>query len=187
MLDSNDFPTRFFAHAKGTHTLGPEGGLLAMLLVVWATSFGFDEKGMPDNESLDERPSTSASISSRNSRRASVHAHESSGDGGRKRRREKTDAMIREILELIDYHGIMRRPTWDGVCVLLLILPLIEGAKLRSDLQIDPGFDSLLQRLIPLRGWLCTTLQSLSLKLYVHSLPRHRQPSMACRAPLTMP
>lgn len=35
--------------------------------------------------------------------------------------------MLREVLELVDYHSIMRKPSWDGIRVLLLILPLLEG------------------------------------------------------------
>lgn len=35
--------------------------------------------------------------------------------------------MIQQVMDLVDYHGIMRRPTLDGVRVLLLLLPLLEG------------------------------------------------------------
>jgi hypothetical protein len=38
--------------------------------------------------------------------------------------------MVREILGLIDKHGLLRKPTWDGVRVLLLIMPLTEGARI---------------------------------------------------------
>ncbi|KAG2740650.1 hypothetical protein P692DRAFT_20880706 [Suillus brevipes Sb2] len=31
-----------------------------------------------------------------------------------------------EILHLIDIHALLRRPTWDGVMI-LLILPLTQG------------------------------------------------------------
>lgn len=33
--------------------------------------------------------------------------------------------MVREILGLIDEHGLLRKPTWDGVRV--LIMPLTKG------------------------------------------------------------
>jgi len=45
----------------------------------------------------------------------------------RRETRERTNAMVKEVLTLIDAHGVMRRPTWDGVRVLLLILPLTQG------------------------------------------------------------
>ena len=45
----------------------------------------------------------------------------------RLRRKQKTDSMVREILELIDSHGMLRKPSWDGVRALLLLLPLLEG------------------------------------------------------------
>lgn len=44
-----------------------------------------------------------------------------------KRRKDRCNAMLKEILDLVDRMGILRRPTWDGVRVLLLIMPLTEG------------------------------------------------------------
>jgi hypothetical protein len=37
--------------------------------------------------------------------------------------------MTHELLHLVDLHGIMRKPTWDGVRVLLLIWPLTQGVQ----------------------------------------------------------
>jgi len=48
-------------------------------------------------------------------------------DRRRRERRERTNAMVREILQLVDSYSIMRKPSWDGVRVLLLLLPLMEG------------------------------------------------------------
>lgn len=48
-------------------------------------------------------------------------------NSGRRPRKDKTEAMLREILELVDFHSILRKPSWDGVRILLLLLPLLEG------------------------------------------------------------
>jgi hypothetical protein len=40
---------------------------------------------------------------------------------------KKLHAVVRTILGKIDQFAIMRRPSWDGVRSLLLILPLSEG------------------------------------------------------------
>ena len=126
ILDANEFPSRFSAHVKGTQLLGNEGGLIAMILVTWAASFGLDERGQPQGaESPSDPPAPTDG-----SKSASP-----SSDGGkysppRNRRgqwKNKTESYIREILELIDYHGVLRRPTLDGVRGLLLLLPLMEG------------------------------------------------------------
>lgn len=77
-----------------------DGQLLAMVLVVWAATFGMDEAG---NETHDEDQ---------------MDAHQ---------RVENINDMLQEMLYLVDIHGIMRKPTWDGVKVLLLLLPLTQG------------------------------------------------------------
>ncbi|KAH7869669.1 uncharacterized protein C8R40DRAFT_1058698 [Lentinula edodes] len=113
ILDGAEFSARFCAHAKGADSLGYEGSLLAMVLVVWAASFGLDERGMdmiPTVRSKPNEPDPSA-VDEINVRRV---------------RKERSEAMLREVLELVDIHAIMRRPTWDGVKVLMLILPLLE-------------------------------------------------------------
>ncbi|KXN90525.1 hypothetical protein AN958_04197 [Leucoagaricus sp. SymC.cos] len=129
ILDPVEFPSRFYAHTKGTQSLGHEGGLIAMLLVVWAASFGLDERGLPPDNHLggDDAP-----FSSTKEETANGHPRKSkdgSQDTKWHERKEKTDAMLREILELIDFHGVMRRPTLDGVRALLLILPLLEDGQ----------------------------------------------------------
>ncbi|KAJ7443856.1 hypothetical protein FB451DRAFT_1149544 [Mycena latifolia] len=103
-LDSTELPDRFFAHTKGTQYLVNEGKILMLVLLVWAASFGIDEYGLPENDEL-------------------------STVGERK---HKIEEMIHEVLVLIDSHAIMRKPTWDGMRVLLLILPLLENV---SDLS----------------------------------------------------
>lgn len=135
ILDANEFPARFSAHTKHSHTLGHEGGLIAMLLVVWAISFGFNEHGMPEgDESETKEVSATAPSTGMSSRRAGNDTAMPDGDNDelfaahvRRARKETTDLMIREVLELIDSYGVLRRPTWDGVRVLLLLIPLIDG------------------------------------------------------------
>ncbi|KAK7049266.1 hypothetical protein VNI00_005867 [Paramarasmius palmivorus] len=93
ILDPTDFPARY---CQGSHTLTAQAGLISMLLVVWAASYGLDEQGLP------------------------------SEDSSRRSRRERTQTMLREVLEFIDIHAIMRSPSWDGLRVLFLILPLLD-------------------------------------------------------------
>jgi hypothetical protein len=71
-----------------------------MLLAVWAASFGVNEYGIEE-----------------------LHH----GEAAIRNRREITNEMVREMLHLIDIHGILRKPTWDGVRALHLLLPLTQG------------------------------------------------------------
>ncbi|KAJ7197163.1 hypothetical protein GGX14DRAFT_668328, partial [Mycena pura] len=133
ILDSTEFPARFFAHCKGTHSLGNEGQILVHLLVVWAASFGIDERGLPENEELSRPSSASAEDGPSASRCGSRKTNGAlMSERSRAERKNRTEAMVQELLVLIDSHAIMRRPTWDGIRVLLLILPLME------DISISP-------------------------------------------------
>ena len=80
--------------------LGNTGQLICLILAAWATSFGINEFGEPDDNM---------------------------GHHVIRRRKERTNAMLRELLQLIDVHGLLRKPSWDGVRALLLIMPLTEG------------------------------------------------------------
>ncbi|KAJ6547066.1 hypothetical protein B0H19DRAFT_954207 [Mycena capillaripes] len=138
ILDPTEFPARFFAHTKGTHSLGNEGKILIHLLVVWAASFGIDERGLPENEEL-SRPSSASTGEDggqKHTRPGRGEAQKSNGalmtERSRAERKNRTEAMVQEILVLIDSHAIMRRPTWDGIRVLLLILPLMEDMTISS-------------------------------------------------------
>ena len=136
ILDPNEFRQRYVAHVEESMPLGHEGGILAMLLVLWAATFGVNERGSlikddPDDSATSPHPTPSSA--GRPSRRANLtlsanpkEAEETFKHIG-KTYRERTDCMLQEILELIDFHGIMRRPTFDGVRILLLTLPLMEG------------------------------------------------------------
>lgn len=80
--------------------LGITGQLICYTLVVWATSFGIDEYGrevMSDNV---------------------VDAQQ---------RTDMVREMLQELLYLVDLHGVLRKPSWDGARLLLLLLPLAQG------------------------------------------------------------
>ena len=70
-----------------------------MALVVWAASFGVNEYGVEEQE-------LAANI---------------------RQRKEHVNDMLQELLYLIDLHGILRKASWDGVRLLLLLLPLSQG------------------------------------------------------------
>ena len=118
ILDAVEFPARYLAHCKGGKLLGNEGQLISMMLVVWAVSFGLNERGIVEGE--DE---------------SSVLA-ESQGPGAKRRQRKtRTETLLYEIMEHIDFYGVLRRPTLDGVRVLLLLLPLLEGKNSTFELR----------------------------------------------------
>ncbi|KAF8275264.1 hypothetical protein EI94DRAFT_1560073 [Lactarius quietus] len=100
IIDPSEFCARFFEFSKGNYNaLGIPGQLIATLLAVWASSFGVNEYGIEE------------------------HHH---GEAVIRNRREATNEMVREMLHLIDVHGILRKPTWDGVRALHLLLPLTQ-------------------------------------------------------------
>lgn len=51
----------------------------------------------------------------------------------RQTRFDKMRLAVEVILDEIDAAGILRKPTWDGVRVLLLLLPLTEGESTGDD------------------------------------------------------
>ncbi|KAF9049374.1 hypothetical protein BDZ89DRAFT_1057737 [Hymenopellis radicata] len=133
ILDSTEFAARFIAHSKGTHPLGHEGSVLSLLLVVWAASFGVDEHGAPmdhdDHGFEGSHQMAHAEFAGRNTRSASsTMSRPPKSSKARAGRKDNTDAMLRELLELVDYHSMMRKPTWDGIRVLLLLVPLLEDS-----------------------------------------------------------
>lgn len=98
--------------------MGREGSVLCHVLYAWAVSYGVDERGQLD--SPEGEPCGPTSL---------LHASDAElkRQNERQRRTEKTYRVVRTILCEIDEYGIMRKPSWDGVRVLLLILPLTEG------------------------------------------------------------
>jgi hypothetical protein len=102
LLEPTVFLSRLQESLNGTtDSLDVPGRLAAMCLVVWAASFGHDEEGKLDQSS--------------NSKDWRLPA------------KSRTNNMVKELLYLIDSYGIIRKPTWDGLVVLLTILPLTKG------------------------------------------------------------
>ncbi|KIJ17216.1 hypothetical protein PAXINDRAFT_167970 [Paxillus involutus ATCC 200175] len=120
VIEPTEFTARYVAHFQGAAPLNIEGQMLAMLLVTWAASFGINEFGVEEDA---ERPSSDTSSSPE----FSPDCDDEFSDPKRRAKTLRTEAMAREILALVDNHGILRRPSWDGVRVLLLLLPLTKG------------------------------------------------------------
>ncbi|KAL1669321.1 hypothetical protein GGG16DRAFT_127897 [Schizophyllum commune] len=125
VLDPTELAARVSAHVKGNNSLGAPGEILTLVLVVWAASFGVDERGVCEPSSVDEDPNRARTRSA--STTTSAHGHKAC-DASTKRqgRKDRTIAMLRELLELVDMHGLLRKPSWDGCRALLLITPLLE-------------------------------------------------------------
>ncbi|KAG9016624.1 hypothetical protein FRB90_002785, partial [Tulasnella sp. 427] len=104
VLDPAEFIIRYEKFVKRGVPLGPCGELIAQTLLAWATSFGFDESG------------ADASPYEEDDRAAALE-----------QRRVATRTLVQDILDAIDKQGVARRTTWDGVRVLLLVLPLTKG------------------------------------------------------------
>lgn len=99
-LQHHQTPNSNASLSSATAPLSGEGQLLAKVLVAWAAAYGVDESGVED-------------------------PHNSHVDVQKRRIRVKS--MIEEIITVIDSLGILRKPSWDGVRVLLMTLPLTEG------------------------------------------------------------
>jgi hypothetical protein len=122
-IESHEFVARFIASQNGkSDPLGIAGKLLAMSLVVWASSFGVDENGQ-SMDPLDDH------IFQYQDHKIDIHDQFDSDASAKLRneRRTRTNEMVKEMLYLIDVHGILRKPSWDGVRILLMILPLAQG------------------------------------------------------------
>jgi len=120
VIEPTEFTSRYLDHVNGNASLNVEGQMLAMLLVTWAASFGINEYGGEIDE-LDPPPTDPTSP------KFTRDSDDELADPKQRVWAVRTDAMAREILALVDTHGILRRPSWDGVRVLLLLLPLTEG------------------------------------------------------------
>ncbi|RPD66016.1 hypothetical protein L226DRAFT_454081 [Lentinus tigrinus ALCF2SS1-7] len=100
ILEPTEYCARFSEWYNGsTDCLQFPGQLIALALVVWAASYGVDEAG-------DELPELR--------------------DEDIQQRKERINEMLLELLYLVDIQGILRKPSWDGVRALLLIMPLTE-------------------------------------------------------------
>lgn len=125
VIEPHEFVARFLASQNGkSDPLGIAGRLLAMSLVVWASSFGVDENGQLQDPLEDH-------IYQYQDHKVDIHDHFDSDASAKLRteRRTRTNEMVKEMLYLIDVHGILRKPSWDGVRVLLMILPLAQGER----------------------------------------------------------
>lgn len=99
-----------------SYSVSIERKLLAMVLLAWAASFGLDEHGVTAN--FDTMQGTG-------SRGILSEAHGGFGENPRLR----TDTLVNGILGLVDSHGLLRNPTWDGARLLLLVWPLTQGTQ----------------------------------------------------------
>ncbi len=114
--------------------LGPIGSLISGMYVMWAASYGIDESG---------REESTTGAGPTNSLPPSFSRDRGGLGGGNmqaveenlaavKRRRARVNMMVKEVLGKIDELALLRKPSWDGVRVLMLIMPLTEGMYLRS-------------------------------------------------------
>lgn len=119
VLDSHEFVARYLSKPiPCAAAMGAEGSVLCHVLYAWAVSYGVDERGALDvPEGGEPLPINILAPSDA----------ELARDKDRLGRMDKMNRIIRTILREIDEHGLMRRPTWDGVRALLLINPLTEG------------------------------------------------------------
>lgn len=101
--------------------MGHAGSVLCHCLYAWAVSYGLDERGMYDGPDISRGPIGPVNLMSRGD-------NEIRREQDRQRHTKKLHHVVRTILREIDDYGIMRRPSWDGVRSLLLIIPLTEGA-----------------------------------------------------------
>ncbi|KAK8864304.1 hypothetical protein IAR55_001551 [Kwoniella newhampshirensis] len=100
--------------------MGPEGAILCHVLYAWAVSYGVDENGLLDVPEGGGAPLDDVNL-------LGPSESETIREGDRQRRMEKMRYVIEVVLREIDECGVLRRPTWDGVRVLLTVLPLTEG------------------------------------------------------------
>jgi len=129
-LDPTDFVGRYLSYAEPcAANLGPEGALLCHVLYAWATSYGVDEYGRLDI------PEGGGELM-RNLSLLDPGKDEVKREADRQARFAKMRVAVDIILQEIDACGILRKPTWDGVRVLLLLLPLTEGMSTYGSLQL---------------------------------------------------
>ncbi|KAI0646938.1 hypothetical protein C8Q79DRAFT_1046481 [Trametes meyenii] len=100
VLEPTEYIARYTDWFNGTgECFQIPGQLIASVLAVWAASFGINEAG-------EEAPGYSGEDT--------------------EARKEHVNEMLAELLYLIDIHGLLRKPSWDSVRVLLLTMPLTE-------------------------------------------------------------
>jgi hypothetical protein len=92
-----------------------------MILVTWAESFGLNERGMP-YAAVDQSVLTGDDAQPCSSPDPFTPPEIKRGEW-----RNRVEVYLKEILDLVDYHSILRRPSLDGLQALLLLLPLMDG------------------------------------------------------------
>lgn len=122
VLDPVEFVDRYLSSKPPTAAaMGPEGAVLVHVLYAWAVSYGVNEHGQLDVPDGGGVP-TGLPVDL-----IKPDETEIKRESDRQRRKTKMKHVIEVILQKVDELGIMRKPTWDGVRVLLIVLPLTEG------------------------------------------------------------
>ncbi|EIW60500.1 uncharacterized protein TRAVEDRAFT_165341 [Trametes versicolor FP-101664 SS1] len=144
ILEPNEYCSRYSEWFNGSSdALLIPGQLIALVLVVWAASYGINEAG-------EEAP-------------------DSSGENIQQRK-ERVNEMLVELLYLIDIHGILRRPSWDSVRVLLLTMPLTD--EVQNPMERLAMYDSAMSQVYALST--LTTSADIGCGEYVDALVRAR-------------
>jgi hypothetical protein len=121
IIDAANLLKRYFSSSPPcAAAMGPEGAILCHVLYAWATSYGVDENGQLDVPEGGGEPVGQLDP-------LAVSDGEVKRERDRQTRKTKMAAVVQVILKEIDDCGVMRKPTWDGVRCLLLILPLTDG------------------------------------------------------------
>jgi len=168
VIEPHEFVARFISSHNGkSEPLGITGRLLAMSLVVWASSFGVDENGRSMDPLEDH-------IYQYQERKVDIHDQFDTDASAKFRteRRTKTNEMVKEMLWLIDVHGILRKPSWDGVRVLLMILPLAQDVQ--SNLERLAMYESTINLIYALTSIAAVSSVNSGKGEYVDALVRAR-------------
>lgn len=132
LIDPGNFLERYLSKTNTHETaMDIENAILCHVLYAWAVSYGVDEYGRLDLPDGGREPLTGVNVTS-------ACPGEVQRETDRSVRMEKTKSVVKVILKEIDDCGVMRKPTWDGVRVLLMILPLTEGAFRSVESQVTP-------------------------------------------------
>ena len=96
--------------------------LLHHALYACAQSHGIDENGRPESDDLaDQNPQQNGQINL-----YQPVEWEMKDEMKRQRQAERVKAVLEVIMQEIDRWGIMRKPDWDSVRALVLLVPLLD-------------------------------------------------------------
>ena len=136
IIDPVAFPRRYLSAAiPSAAAMGPEGAILCHVLFSWAASYGVNERGELDVPE------------------GGGGADETERETQREMRRRNTQSAIRIVLKEIDEAAIMRKPSWDGVRCMLMVLPLTEGGFIPSIADTRCGYSSGKAGNVRMRRW----------------------------------